>query len=194
MALSSRTKAIGKPPVLQRPLCQKRSYSRHGQKQPKRIGNQRYKAVAEIQSLAPRNLSRFTAVEYIQHDDRNAESLRGSGKARQTIDQQIAAIALSLNAAVDADHRNVGSWNVTVCRPCPREAARQCCVFDGVCVRCVEAQHIASGIDHDEGSQIVGLRKFVCRLAKEIVDLGDPARKRRPIMSVGIERLYQVDE
>jgi hypothetical protein len=192
MALSSRTKAIGKSPVLKRPFCQKRSYGCHGQKQPKRIENQRRKAITEIQSLAPRDLRRVTAVEHIQHDDRNAESLRRSGKARQAIDQQIAAIALSLNAAVDANHRNVGGGNVAVCWPCSCETARQFCVFDGVCVRCVKAQHIARGTDHDEGSQIVGLRQFVCRLAKEIVDLRYTTGKRRPIMPFGIERLYRV--
>lgn len=133
-----------KSPELKWPFCQKRSYGRHRQKQPKRIGSQRRKAIAEVQSLAPRNLRWVAAIEHIQHDDRNAEGLRRSGKAGQAIDQQITAIALPLNAAVDADHRYVGSGNAAVGRPCPREAARKFCVFDSMCIRCVEAHHIAS--------------------------------------------------
>jgi hypothetical protein len=52
----------------------------------------------------------------VQHDDGDPQRFGRQGRALETIDQQIAAIALARQAAVDADHRNVGGRDAAMRR------------------------------------------------------------------------------
>ncbi|GEM_PF-2376143 len=166
----------------------KRVEARQGQKHPIGLRRQRRKSVSLIKSTAALDLLRVPAIENVEHGDGNSKLAAHAPDAFQGVDKKVAAISLSLESGINADHRDECRRDLPVARSGATVARRKILIVDRMRIEGIIADQAIVSICQDENTQISGLRQLVCCLAQEIINLVNTACKGRAIVAHGIER------